>query len=48
MSSSDKHLPEMKTGMKLWNLLTGGGGTKNIDINQGKSNYTIFMVACKL
>lgn len=41
MSSSDKHLPEMKTGVKLWNLLIREE-RNNIDIYQGKSNYTIF------
>lgn len=46
MSSSDKHLPEMKNenwceALELINQ-SKKKKKKNIDIYQGKSNYTIF------
>lgn len=39
----------MKTCVKLWNLFTREREReKEIDIYQGKSNYTIIQGACKL
>lgn len=44
MSSSDKHLPEMKNEnwCEALELINQRKKMKNIDIYQGKSNYTIF------
>ena len=44
MSSSDKHLPEMKNEnwCEALELINQRKKMENIDIYQGKSNYTIF------